>query len=85
MYTELLTSILTTMKGIPLAYNKDMQEDKELTFDAIDTVKGCLALFTGMIATMTVQQTEYGSKRKERIYQCNRCCRLSGKSRCTFP
>ncbi|MCD8153537.1 MAG: argininosuccinate lyase [Clostridiales bacterium] len=47
-----LTSLLTTMKGIPLAYNKDMQEDKELTFDAIDTVKGCLALFTGMISTM---------------------------------
>ncbi len=47
-----LMAILTTMKGIPLAYNKDMQEDKELTFDAMDTVKGCLALFTGMIATM---------------------------------
>jgi len=47
-----LVSILTTMKGIPLAYNKDMQEDKELTFDAIDTVKGCLALFTGMMKTM---------------------------------
>ena len=47
-----LMSILTTMKGIPLAYNKDMQEDKELTFDAIDTVKGCLALFTEMISTM---------------------------------
>ena len=47
-----LMSLLTTMKGIPLAYNKDMQEDKELTFDAIDTVKGCLALFTGMIDTM---------------------------------
>ena len=47
-----LISLLTTMKGIPLAYNKDMQEDKELTFDAIDTVKGCLALFTGMIDTM---------------------------------
>lgn len=47
-----LTSLLTTMKGIPLAYNKDMQEDKELTFDAMDTVKGCIALFTGMIATM---------------------------------
>ena len=47
-----LMSLLTTMKGIPLAYNKDMQEDKELTFDAIDTVKGCLALFTGMIHTM---------------------------------
>ena len=47
-----LMSILTTMKGLPLAYNKDMQEDKELTFDAIDTVKGCISLFTGMIATM---------------------------------
>ena len=44
------------MKGIPLAYNKDMQEDKELTFDAIDTVKGCLALFTGMISTMTFRK-----------------------------
>jgi argininosuccinate lyase len=47
-----LISLLTTMKGLPLAYNKDMQEDKELTFDAIDTVKGCLALFTGMISSM---------------------------------
>ena len=51
-----LVSLLTTMKGIPLAYNKDMQEDKELTFDAIDTVKGCLALFTGMISTMTFRR-----------------------------
>ncbi|MCX4298561.1 MAG: argininosuccinate lyase [Lachnospiraceae bacterium] len=47
-----LMSILTTMKGIPLAYNKDMQEDKELTFDAIDTVKGCVTLFTGMLSTL---------------------------------
>ena len=47
-----LVSLLTTMKGIPLAYNKDMQEDKELTFDAIDTAKGCLALFNGMLATI---------------------------------
>lgn len=47
-----LVSVLTTMKGIPLAYNKDMQEDKELTFDAIDTVKGCVALFTGMLKTL---------------------------------
>ena len=45
-------ALLTTMKGIPLAYNKDMQEDKELVFDAIDTTKGCLALFTGMLRTM---------------------------------
>ena len=47
-----LMSLLTTMKGIPLAYNKDMQEDKELVFDAIDTVKGCLTLFAGMLNTM---------------------------------
>lgn len=51
-----LMSMLTTMKGLPLAYNKDIQEDKELTFDAIDTVKGCLALFTGMISTMTFRK-----------------------------
>ena len=47
-----LNALLTTMKGIPLAYNKDMQEDKELSFDAMDTAKGCLALFNGMLATM---------------------------------
>jgi len=46
-----LNSLLTTMKGIPLAYNKDMQEDKEMSFDAIDTVKGCILLFKGMIET----------------------------------
>ena len=48
-----LVSLLTVMKGIPLAYNKDMQEDKELTFDAIDTMKGCLALFTGMLSAVS--------------------------------
>lgn len=47
-----LVSVLTMMKGIPLAYNKDMQEDKEVTFDAIDTVKECLMLFNGMLSTM---------------------------------
>lgn len=47
-----LVSILTTMKGIPLAYNKDMQEDKEVTFDSIETVKNCLVLFNGMLETM---------------------------------
>lgn len=51
-----LTALLTTMKGIPLAYNKDMQEDKEFVFDAIDTTKGCLALFTGMLKTMKFNQ-----------------------------
>ena len=47
-----LMSLLTTMKGIPLAYNKDMQEDKELSFDAMDTVKDCIREFTGMIRTI---------------------------------
>ncbi len=47
-----LMSLLTTMKGIPLAYNKDIQEDKEVAFDAMDTVKHCLVLFTGMLRTM---------------------------------
>ena len=48
-----LISLLTTLKGLPLAYNKDMQEDKECVFDAVDTVKACLSVFTGMIKTMT--------------------------------
>ncbi len=78
-------SILTTMKGIPLAYNKDMQEDKELTFDAIDTVKGCLALFTGMLSNNEVQQRRMERECKEWIYQCDRCSRLSGKSWSSVP
>ena len=47
-----LMSLLTTMKGIPLAYNKDMQEDKEMAFDAMETVQNCLVVFTGMVRTM---------------------------------
>lgn len=47
-----LMGMLTTMKGLPLAYNKDMQEDKEGIFDAIDTVTACITLFTGMVDTM---------------------------------
>ena len=48
-----LMALLTTLKGLPLAYNKDMQEDKESIFDGVDTVKMCLQVFTGMLATMT--------------------------------
>lgn len=55
-----LMSLLTTMKALPLAYNKDMQEDKEVTFDALDTVKMCLPIFTDMLSTATVN--------KERMY-----------------
>ena len=51
VYGDLL-SLLTTLKGLPLAYNKDMQEDKESVFDAVDTVKMCLSVFVGMIKTL---------------------------------
>ena len=50
-----LMALLTTLKGLPLAYNKDMQEDKESVFDAVDTVKMCLSVMTPMIATMSVR------------------------------
>ena len=50
-----LMGLLTTLKGLPLAYNKDMQEDKEGIFDACDTVKMCLQVFTGMVATMAAR------------------------------
>ncbi len=60
-----LVSVLTVMKGIPLAYNKDMQEDKEVTFDAVDTVKDCLELFTGMLAT-----AEFNGSRMEESAKC---------------
>ncbi|AQS58016.1 argininosuccinate lyase [Desulforamulus ferrireducens] len=55
VYGDLL-GLLTMLKGLPLAYNKDMQEDKEALFDAIDTVKGCLMVFRPMLATMTVRR-----------------------------
>ena len=47
-----LMQLLTVMKSLPLAYNKDMQEDKEMAFDAVDTVRSCLVLYTGMLSTM---------------------------------
>lgn len=53
-----LFSLLTTMKGLPLAYNKDMQEDKEVTFDAMDTAKDCIGLFTGMLAAMKFRKEQ---------------------------
>ncbi len=55
VYGDLL-GLLTTLKGLPLAYNKDMQEDKEGVFDACDTVKMCLKVFTPMIDTMTIRE-----------------------------
>ena len=51
-----LMALLTTLKGIPLAYNKDMQEDKEAIFDAVDTIKKCVSIFAPMVATMNVRK-----------------------------
>lgn len=59
-----LMSLLTTMKGIPLAYNKDIQEDKEVVFDAIDTTKGCVVLFTGMLRTMKFRKEQMEASAK---------------------
>ena len=60
-----LMSLLTTLKGLPLAYNKDMQEDKEAVFDALDTVKMCLEVFAPMIETMKVNaETTYKAAQK---------------------
>ena len=53
-----LMALLTVLKGLPLAYNKDMQEDKESIFDAVDTVKMCLQVFEGMVKTMTANEKE---------------------------
>lgn len=65
-----LTSLLTTMKGLSLAYNKDMQEDKEFVFDAIDTTKGCILLFNGMLDTMTFNKDRYGVQVRKAGYKC---------------
>ena len=60
-----LIALLTMLKGIPLAYNKDMQEDKELLFDSIDTVKECLSIFTPMLHTATfIKENMYNAAKK---------------------
>ena len=55
VYGSLIT-LLTMLKGLPLAYNKDMQEDKEAVFDAFDTVDACLSIAAPMVATLTVHK-----------------------------
>ena len=57
-------ALLTICKGLPLAYNKDLQEDKEPLFDAVDTLKASIGIFTEMIATMTVKKDKMASAAK---------------------
>lgn len=74
-----LVTLLTIMKGLPLAYNKDMQEDKEAIFDSVDTVKNSITTLIPMIDTMKVLKYEKGGPK--RLYKCNRLCRLFSKKR----
>lgn len=60
-----MISLLTVMKGLPLAYNKDMQEDKEAVFDSVDTLKKCLIIFEKMLSTMTINKSKMLSATKE--------------------
>ena len=59
-----LQGVLTVMKGLPLAYNSDMQEDKEALFDVIDTVKACLRVLAPMLATLTTSRTDARRSRR---------------------
>lgn len=68
-----LFGILTVMKGLPLAYNKDMQEDKECVFDSIDTVRTCLPIFTAMLATMTVKKDNMLNAAKKGFINATDC------------
>ena len=71
-----LMGLLTAMKGLPLAYNKDMQEDKEPVFDAVDTVKLCLPVFAGMIAHHEGAAGEHAPGGRGRVHQRHRLRRL---------
>ena len=63
-----LIGLLTVLKGLPLAYNKDMQEDKEGMFDTVKTVTGSLKIFAGMIQTMKVRTENDGNKQQSKIF-----------------
>ena len=75
IYGDLMT-LLTMMKSLPLAYNKDMQEDKEAIFDAIDNTLISIEVFTSMFATMTVRADQHGKSRREGFHKRDRLRRL---------
>ena len=72
-----LTSLLTTMKGLPLAYNKDMQEDKEALFDTVDTISACLAVTATVLRNMTVNRGAGARSGDAWLPQCHRAGGLS--------
>ncbi|MBQ2945972.1 MAG: argininosuccinate lyase [Clostridia bacterium] len=79
-----LMALLTVMKGIPLAYNKDMQEDKESVFDAVDTVKMSLSVFTDMFATMKVNKEEMRKKAADGFINATDCADYLAKKGVPF-
>ena len=84
VYGDLVT-LLTMMKGLPLAYNKDMQEDKEALFDAVDTVELCLPVFAAMVDTLTVRPKNMAQGGGRRLHQRHRLRRLPGQEGPALP
>ena len=79
-----LTAILTTLKGLPLAYNKDMQEDKECVFDAVDTLTACLTVFAPMLATVTVKEKKMRAAASEGFINATDCADYLAKKGVPF-
>ena len=79
-----LMGLLTVMKALPLAYNKDLQEDKEQVFDAVDTVKKCLPVFTAMIATMKVKPESMRAAASEGFINATDCADYLAKKGMPF-
>jgi argininosuccinate lyase len=80
-----LVTLLTMLKGLPLAYNKDLQEDKEAVFDLLDTVSMCLPAFTGMVRTLRVRRDRMRAAAMSGFHQRHRSGRLSGWTRPSLP
>ena len=89
-----LAGLLATLKALPLAYNRDLQEDKEPVFDSIDTLEVLLPAFTGMVATMTFDTDAHGSAgpagllagdRRRRVAGPRRACRSATPTRSPAP
>ena len=84
VYGDLMT-LLTVMKGLPLAYNKDMQEDKESLFDALDTAHVCLSVMNTLLQNTTFQDGAHGGLAARRLFDGDRSGRLSGAAGLAVP
>ena len=80
-----LTGLLTTLKGLPLAYNRDLQEDKEPVFDSVDTLEVLLPAFTGMVATLRLPHRSHGRARSARVLARDRHRGMAGQAACPVP